>query len=102
MTAELTGDGQRQVVDVSCTGFSVISSRNHVIGNIIQATLNHQGKEYTGDVCVQCIRELSKGQIRYGLLCVENRASTGNMLQGLQDMTVSLQSEQLRRLAATA
>lgn len=101
LAAELAGEDQCPLLDVSCTGFSVISSRNYAIGSIVEATLIHQGEEYRGKVSVQSIRELSKGRIRYGLLCVEHRASTGNMLQGLQDMTVSLQSGQLRRLAAT-
>lgn len=101
LTAELTDDGQRQVVDVSCTGFSVISSRKYAIGNSVEAMLIHQDQEYKGKVCVQSIRVLGKDRIRYGLLCVENRTSAGNMPRGLELMTVSLQSEQLRRLAGT-
>ena len=101
LTAALTGDGQCQVLDVSCTGFSVISSRNYAIGDRVEAMLIHEGKEYRGKVCVQSIRTLSEDRIRYGLLCVENRAFAGNMPRGLELMTVSLQSEQLRRLAGT-
>ncbi len=101
VTAELTGDGKRKVVDVSCTGFSVISSRNYAIGNSVEATLIHKDEEYRGKVFVQSIRVLGKDRIRYGLLCVEDRASVGNMPRGLELMTVSLQSEQLRRLAGT-
>ena len=101
LTAELTDDGQRQVVDVSCTGFSVISSRKYAIGNSVEAMLTHEGEEYRGKVCVQSIRVLGKDRIRYGLLCVENRVSVGNMPRGLELMTVSLQIKQLRRLAGT-
>ena len=99
LTAELTDDGRRQVVDVSCTGFSVISSRKYTIGNSVEAMLSHEGEEYRGKVFVQSIRVLGKDRIRYGLLCVENRAAVGNMLRGLELMTVSLQTKQLRRLA---
>ncbi len=102
LTAELAGEDRCQLLDVSCTGFSVISSRDHVIGSIVEATLSYLGEKYNGKVSVQSIRELSKGRIRCGLYCLEDRASAGNMLRGLQVMTFSLQSEQLRRLAGTA
>lgn len=102
LTADITGDGQRQVVDVSCTGFSVISSRQYAIGNSVEAMLVHKDKQYRGKVCVQSIRVLGKDRIRYGLLCVENRTAAGNMLRGLELMTVALQTEQLRRLSRMA
>ena len=101
LTVKLGDEDQCNVVDVSCTGFSVISSRSYAIGSIVEATLSYLGEECNGKVSVQSIRELSKGRIRYGLHCTENRASTGNMLRGMQVMTLSLQSEQLRRLAGT-
>ncbi len=101
LTAELGDEDYCPLLDVSRTGFSVISSRNYAIGSIVEATVTHQGEEYRGRVSVQSICALSKGRIRYGLLCVQNRESVGNMLRGLELMTTSLQSQQLRRLAGT-
>ena len=101
LDADLAGEDQCRLLDVSCTGFAVTSAREHAFGNIVEATLFHQGEEYNGKVSVQSIRELSKGCIRYGLYCVENRASVGNIPRGLQIMTVLLESDQLRRLAGT-
>ena len=89
LTAELAGEDQCPLLDVSWTGFSVISSRNYAIGSIIEAALIHQGAEYRGKVSVQSVRELSKGRICYGLCCVGNEASTGNLPQGLQLITRS-------------
>ena len=101
LAAELAGEDQCPLLDVSCTGFAVTSCREHAFGNIVEATLFHQGEEYKGKVLVQSIRELGEGRIRYGLYCAENKAFAGNMPRGLQLMTVMLQSEQLRRLAGT-
>lgn len=101
LAAELGEEDQCPLLDVSCTGFSVVSSRSYAIGNIVEAVLSYQGEDYVGNVSVQSIRELSKGRIRYGLHCVESKGAAGNMPQCLQVMTISLQSEQLRRLAGT-
>ncbi len=101
LTAKLAGEDQCPLLDVSCTGFSVISSRNYAFGSLVEATLIYQGEEYNDTVCVQSIRELSKGRIRYGLRCLEDRASAGNLPIGLRRMTVVLESEQLRRLTGT-
>lgn len=101
LAARFGDEEQCPLLDVSCTGFSVISGREHAVGNIVEATLSYLGEEYKGKVSVQSIRELSKGRIRYGLHCVENGGAVANMTRGLQQMTISLQSEQLRRLAGT-
>ena len=94
------GDEQQcPLLDVSCTGFSVVSSLEHSIGNVLEAELSYQDQDYKGKVSIQSIRELSKGRIRYGVHCVESKAAAGNMPRGLQQMTLALQSEQLRRLA---
>ena len=101
LAAELGDEDQCPLLDVSCTGFSVISNREHAVGSVVEAALGYQGEEYKGKVSVQSILELSKGRIRYGLHCMESKGAAGNMPQGLQVMTLSLQSEQLRRLAGT-
>ncbi len=101
LAAGLGDEDQCPLLDVSCTGFSVISSRKYAIGTIVEAKLTHEGEEYCGRVSVQSIRDLGKGRIRYGLYCLEDKTFAGNMPRGLQLMTALLQSEQLRRLAAT-
>ena len=79
----------------------MISSRNYAIGERVEAMLIREGEEDRGETRVQSIYVLGKDRIRYGLLWVENRSSAGNMPQGLELMTVSLRSEQLRWLAGT-
>ncbi len=68
LTAELGDEDYCPLLDVSCTGFSVISGREHAVGNIAEAMLIYQGEEYRGKVRVQSIRVLGKDRIRYGLL----------------------------------
>ena len=100
LTAGLGTENSCPLLDVSWRGFSVIAPHEDFnIGNIVNAALRHQGEKYMGKVCVQSIRKLSKRRTRYGLLCVEDERSTGDMPKGLHRMTVSLEREQLRRLA---
>ena len=102
LSAEFGDEDKCPLLDVSCTGFSLVSNREHAIGNVVEAVFSYEGQEYQGKVAVQSIRELSKGRIRYGVHCVESKAAVGNMPRGLQKITLALQSEQLRRLAGTA
>ena len=99
LTAGFGAERDCPLLDISCTGFSVSASMSYDIGSIVDAGLTHEGKEYSGKVLVQSIRELSKRRRRYGVHCVEIGSSASGMLKGLQEMSMSLQGEQLRRFA---
>ncbi len=101
LTVELGDEPDCPLLDVSCTGFSVFARRNRDIGSVIDAVFSFESVEYAGQVCVQGRRPSNGGRIRYGLHCVENTCSEGRMPHGLLKMSVSLQREQLRRLAGT-
>ena len=87
------------VVDVGATGFGVIAKEDYCIGNQVDASIEYEGQTYTGKVCIQSVRELCEGRIRYGLQCVSAQTSQGSLTKGLQNMSVKIQREQLRRLA---
>lgn len=101
LTAELGNEKDCPLVDVSYSGFSVIAGEDYAIGRIMDAAVSCEGKEFRGKVCVQSIRVLSEGRIRCGLHCVENASTAGSLPKGLHHLCLSLQREQLRRLAAT-
>ena len=100
LTAEFGKEKKCPLLDVSSTGFSVIAGETYEIGRIVDAVLRYDGKEHKGKVSIQSTRQLSEGRIRYGVSCVKDaKQPSANMAAGLQHMSVSLQREQLRRLA---
>ncbi len=99
LTAEMGTKRVCLVVDVGVTGFGVIAKEHYSIGNQVDASIEYEGQKYTGNVCIQSVRELGEGRIRYGLQCASAKTSQGNLTKGLQNMSVKIQREQLRRLA---
>ncbi len=87
------------ILDVSATGFAVKTTQLYVVANMVQAVLTHDGVEYAGKVCVQSIRELGKGDIRYGVSCTDEKPSGTNLLAGIQKFSLFVQREQAKRLA---
>ena len=99
LTAEIASKRVSLVVDLGATGFGVITKEHYCIGNRVDASIEYEGQKYTANVCIQSIKELDEGRIRYGLLCASAETSQGNLKQGLQNMSVKIQREQLRRLS---
>ena len=99
LTAEIDTKRVCLVVDVGVTGFGVIAKEHYSIGNQVDASIEYEGQKYTGNVCIQSFRELCEGRIRYGLQCASAKTSQDNLTKGLQNMSVKIQQEQLRRLA---
>lgn len=98
-TAMFAEEGEVPLVDVSASGYAVIASGIHNVGEIIQTTLIHDGSEFTGSACVQSICHLDATRIRYGMYCVEKRQPGNNLNQGLLTVSMAVQREQLRRLS---
>jgi hypothetical protein len=88
--------------DVSVTGFAVISSKKYKTGQIIDAELRFEGKRYTGKTSVQSVTEMPEGQFRYGVNCVKTAASPQSLSKGVQQISMSVQRQQLNRLAGGA
>ncbi len=91
-----------KIMDVSATGFAVTTTQLYVVANTVPASLEHEGVVYSGKVCVQSIRELGKGQIRYGVSCLDEKPSGTNLLAGIQKFSLHVQREQARRLAGVS
>lgn len=102
LTATLGDEKQCKLLDVSASGFSVMSTQEHKISAIVDTGLFHEGESYSGRVRIQSIRDMSPDGIRYGLYCVDEKASSANLAQGLRKMSMDLQRKQLRRLAGKA
>lgn len=82
------------LMDISQTGFGIISDQQLAEGTVVQACLPGDGCEVTGAVRVQSVRQLRSGRFRYGVTCLEPAAQ-----KACVDLTMSLQRERLKRLA---
>lgn len=89
------------ILDVSATGFALISTVRYELANMTDATITVDDKTYTGKVSVQSVRDLGRGRFRYGLHGIDEDRSTGALSKGLHRMSVKAQREQLRRLSGT-
>jgi len=98
VVAELTASfGQCddcQIVDVSITGFAVISLEEFPVGKVVTATPRYKDLQPTGSVCIHSVRALRDGRFRYGLHCLEK-----SFQEEMQKFSMDVQRQQLRRLA---
>jgi hypothetical protein len=102
LTATFGPEENCQLNDVSITGFSVTASRRYEIGAHVPATLEFEGRSFFGASCIQSVRELRDGRIRYGLHCVNDEKFGGFELQrGLRHIAAAIQRQQMRRLSGS-
>jgi hypothetical protein len=87
------------ILDLSTCGFSVAATKVHQLGDVIHASVVFDGRTFSGNVCIQSVKELSKGRMRYGLHCADDKAQQGSLASGLPQMSVAVQREQLRRMS---
>lgn len=99
LTASLGSEKSCRLVDVSMMGFAVIATDQYAIGDLLEAELRFNGHTYSGRTCVQSVRDLGAGRIRYGLLPLATDDCGTQMLAGMQVMTAELQRRQLKRLS---
>lgn len=88
-------------LDVSAKGFAALAKTKHTIGAILDVDLRYEGQRFAGKVCVQSIKKRGENLNRYGLRCVKEKNAESNLAQGLWQMSMTLQRQQLRRLAGT-
>jgi hypothetical protein len=84
-----------RVIDVSPAGFSLISAEDHHINDIVTATVQYGGIQYSGRARVQSKRTWKDGHFRYGLYCIDRA-----FREAVQQLAMEVQRQKLRRLAA--
>lgn len=100
LPAKINDDQRCQLIDVSATGFGVVSETKWSIGESVTATVSYNGITATGEARVQSAREFG-GKFRYGLHAVEvQRGKAKSELQvALMKISLEVQRDQLRRMA---
>ncbi len=89
------------VLDLSSTGFSLKSSEDYCVGDILEIELTVAGKVYTGTATLRNARLFGAHTHRYGLHCVEDEGGE-ELSQSLGSLTSLLQREQVSLLAGSA
>ncbi len=85
-----------EVVDVSATGFAIFSDAEYTVGQMLLATLYHNGTPVRGTAVVQNYRAFGKKN-RYGLRAVDG--DRPKFKRDLDRITLLVQREQLARLS---
>ena len=101
-TVEVADEATCKLLDVSITGFAVISGVDHKVGAVVPVKFSFDGKSYAGTACIQSVRELADGSIRYGLLCGDEGKANSQLKDGLHKLSMAVQREQLRRRSGAA
>lgn len=83
-----------RLVDISPTGFAVLSADEHEVGKVLSASAQYNGISASGPVCVMSVRQVRGGQFRYGLRCIDKAFQ-----DEVRKLSMELQRLQLRRLA---
>ena len=95
--ADIHGESGCALVDVSAMGFAVIARAIHGQGAIVTSSLRYGGEEHMGKVCVQSVRELGRGLIRYGLRYLDDETSAGSLKDGLRQVSLAVERAMLQR-----
>ena len=87
-----------EVVDVSPTGFAVLSTKDHALDSHVKVTLFFKGEVFKGMVRVMTALK-RKSRIRYGVHCIDDPKSGSSLVNGLGRITMAIQRLQLARLS---
>lgn len=91
LTVTVADEENCPLLDVSASGMSATTTIPLKLGNEIPVKLSYDGREFSGTVIVQSACELDTGCIRHGFQCVEDRRCSGDLQQGLQVVSASVQ-----------
>ena len=92
LVAQIEGEANCPVLDVSGTGICAISTSPRRFGDILQVELHHQGHTYRGRATIKTVRVLSRGRTCYGLYCMDER-------EGLKKISEAVQQQFTRHFA---
>ncbi len=84
------------------SGFAVVACQRYQIGDMVQTVFRYSGKEYRGSVCIRSVKELTLGRLRYGVICIKKGGAGDDLFDGLSEITMGVQREQLQRLSGAA
>ena len=99
LTVTVADEEDCPLLDVSASGMSATTITPLKLGNEIPVRLSYGGREYAGKVIVQSAYERDGGHIRHGFSCLEDRRCGGDLQQGLQVVSASVQRLLIKDMA---
>lgn len=84
LTVDVEGEQGCPLLDVSANGFAAVASVKLDVGQSADVGLLHGGRRFHGQVRVRSAREITPGHYRYGMYCLVNRISGGDLAEGLR------------------
>ncbi|MCH6561271.1 MAG: hypothetical protein IH800_02485 [Myxococcales bacterium] len=87
-----------EVLEVSATGFSILSNAEYRVGQMLQATLYHNGTPVQGTAVLQSYRAFGKKN-RYGFRAVDDKRPKATLKEDLTRINLAVQREQAARLS---
>jgi len=99
--AEIEGE-KCKLMDVSATGYAVMTKKKFEVGSILGGAVTVDGRQFSGLISIQNARDLGSGRFRYGLYCADPKISKGNLKDGLPQLSMAIQREQLKRRSGAA
>lgn len=94
--ARLESEENCTLVDISSTGFAVIAHADHALGTTASAAVHFKGETFEGTVCIQSVRDIGRGRIRYGMRYLEDDAAAGTLKTGLQKVSIAVERDLLK------
>ena len=91
-------EGLCRVVDLSPDGFGAIVAAEYKLGSLLPVTLNFDGRVIATTARIQTVKARPDGTFRYGFLASEK----GTVRNSLEQISMSIQRTQLKRLAGAA
>ncbi len=99
LTVAVGDEDDCPLLDASASGILVTTRSCLKLGDEVPVSLRYEGRQFSGKVIVQSVRDLGTGRIRHGLYAVHDRRSGGNLQQGLQLVSASVQRLLIKRMA---
>lgn len=96
ITAQLGNESECDVLDVSSTGFAAMSNQTYAIGERLNASITYAGETHNGVVAIQSIQKRKDG-IRYGVRYIVDDGGKSQFENGLNQISMGVQREQLAR-----
>lgn len=94
--ARLEDEEDCTLVDISATGFAVIAQREHSLGANAAAAVHFRGETFEGTICIQSVRDLGRGRIRYGMRYLDDASAAGTLKTGLQKVSIAVERDLLK------
>lgn len=91
-----------RLLDISTSGFSVTAAADYREGQVVEATLRYEDREFSGRARIQRVRPWPLGRKRYGLHHLTKREGGGELHKGMKHICMAVQRRQLRRLAGVS